>query len=95
MLDFWEKHMIPCPFKLLTGHDCPGCGMQRALIELLKGDIKSSFLHYPALIPIIIMFGFLFLHLKFNFKHGAQILKYLFILNAIMISVNYLYKLFF
>jgi hypothetical protein len=95
MLDFWQQHMIPCPFKLLTGYDCPGCGMQRALIELLKGDIVSSIINYPALIPIIIMFGFLFLHLKFNFKNGAGILKYLFILNAILIAVNYLYKLFF
>ena len=34
--------MFRCPFKLLTGLDCPGCGFQRALRALLKGDIVGA-----------------------------------------------------
>lgn len=29
--------MPRCPFKLVTGLDCPGCGSQRALMALLHG----------------------------------------------------------
>jgi hypothetical protein len=86
--------MIPCPFKLITGYECPGCGMQRALLDLLHGDIISSLLHYPALIPLIAMFIFLFIHLKFNIKKGAVILKYVFIGNVGIISISYIIKLF-
>lgn len=28
------NRFLPCPFKLLTGWDCPGCGSQRMLHEL-------------------------------------------------------------
>ncbi|MFW6152211.1 MAG: DUF2752 domain-containing protein [Verrucomicrobiota bacterium] len=33
----------PCPFKLVTGHACPGCGSLRALHALLHGNIKVAF----------------------------------------------------
>ncbi len=31
-----------CPFLLLTGYKCPGCGSQRALHALLHGEVKAS-----------------------------------------------------
>jgi hypothetical protein len=93
MIEWWENHMIPCPVHQLTGYECPGCGMQRAIIELLKGHVWESILYYPALIPLMLMFIFLILHLKFDFKNGAKILKFVFILNAIIISLNYIFKI--
>ena len=38
------------------------------------------------------MFAFLGIHLVFNLKHGAAILKSLFITNAVLIFGNYLIK---
>ncbi|MDR1719139.1 MAG: DUF2752 domain-containing protein [Dysgonamonadaceae bacterium] len=32
-----------CPFKLLTGFDCPGCGSQRAIHHLLHLRIAEAF----------------------------------------------------
>jgi hypothetical protein len=32
----------PCPFKLLTGWDCPGCGGLRMTHDLLHGDIAAA-----------------------------------------------------
>ena len=69
-----------------------GCGMQRAIIHLLKGEFLESFKMYPALLTLIIMFGYLFVHLKFNFENGHLVLRYLFYLNVIIILVNYLIK---
>ena len=31
-----------CPFKVFLHIDCPGCGLTRATIALLKGDISKS-----------------------------------------------------
>ena len=31
-----------CPFKLLTGLSCPGCGLQRALHALLHGHLAEA-----------------------------------------------------
>ena len=36
---------IPCLFHLITGLKCPGCGISRMCISLLKGDIHSAFLY--------------------------------------------------
>lgn len=93
LIEWLEKHSLPCFYKKYMGIDCPGCGMQRAFNELLKGNFQESFLLYPALFTIIIMVCYLFLHLKFKFKDGADNLKMLFILNALIIVFNYIYKL--
>ena len=36
-----------CPFKLLTGIDCPGCGLSRALACMLLCDPKAAFYYNP------------------------------------------------
>ncbi len=94
IIDWLQKHQLPCLYKKILGFDCPGCGMQSAVIELLKGNICESIKLYPALIPIIFMFIFLLLHIIFKIKNGANILKFLFIANTIIILINYLFKIF-
>jgi len=93
LVDWLEKHSLPCFYKRYFGIECPGCGMQRALLELLKGNIQQSFLLFPALFSILLMFVYLALHLRFKFKAGAENLKMLFILNTIIIVFNYIYRL--
>ncbi|PZF72120.1 DUF2752 domain-containing protein [Taibaiella soli] len=89
-----ESHLLSCPFRRLTGIDCPGCGLQRSVISLLKGDIAVSLHQYPAGIFIVTLFLFLFLHLYFDFRHGALILKILFLIVVALIIANYFYKIF-
>jgi len=31
-----------CPFKAMTGYDCPGCGFQRAVHALLHGNFMQA-----------------------------------------------------
>jgi hypothetical protein len=40
---------VPCPFYKLTGCYCPGCGITRAALSLLSGDVEQAF-RYNALI---------------------------------------------
>ena len=93
MLEWLEKHMLPCPVREVTGLPCPGCGMQRSILDILHGDIVNSLIHYPALIPLSLMLIFLLLHLKFDYKYGAKILMISFIINAIIISLSYIIKM--
>ena len=41
-----------CPFKMLTGFPCPGCGITKSLVFLYEGDIWSS-LYYHLFGPFI------------------------------------------
>jgi len=91
----WLEHnLLSCPIKQLSGIDCPGCGLQRSLVALIKGDLISSFKFYPATIPILGLFLFTLIHLKFDFKNGAFIIKMLYIGATIIIVINYIYKIF-
>lgn len=42
-----------CPFKLLTGYDCPGCGSTRALHHLLHGRIEEAFRLNPMIFVML------------------------------------------
>jgi len=93
MINWLEQHLPACMYKKYLGIDCPGCGMQRSFIELLKGDLSESIVLYPALIPMIFMFAYLILHLIFKFEKGALVLKLTFISVTVIIVGSYIFKL--
>ncbi|MBK8496389.1 MAG: DUF2752 domain-containing protein [Ferruginibacter sp.] len=93
IIHWLETHQLPCLFKTITHFDCPGCGMQRSFILLMKGDLSGSLMMFPALIPIILLFAFLSIHVMAGIRNGANILKYAYILCAGIIMVSYIYRL--
>lgn len=51
-----HSFFVPCPFKYLTGYHCPGCGSQRAIHQMLHGNLVSAFRLNPLLtlsLPLI------------------------------------------
>jgi uncharacterized protein DUF2752 len=50
-----------CPFRLLTGFTCPGCGTTRALHQILHGHFATAFTLNPLLLLAIpfILFAFI------------------------------------
>lgn len=40
-----------CLLKLATGVPCPACGMTRATLRLLRGDLVGSLAMHPAALP--------------------------------------------
>jgi hypothetical protein len=88
-----NEHLLSCFWKKYLGIECPGCGMQRSFVALLNGDFRNSLQLYPALIPMLVMFSALALHLIFNFKNGARFLKINFFITALLIISSYLYKI--
>jgi Protein of unknown function (DUF2752) len=46
-LDWVAGLPVLCPFRLLTGLPCPGCGMTRSLVSLAHGDLIGSLFFHP------------------------------------------------
>lgn len=48
-----DSLFLKCPFKMITGLDCPGCGSQRAIHELLHLNIGKAFRYNPLMVVLI------------------------------------------
>src|SRR5688572_4077520 len=49
---------LDCPFRLLTGLNCPGCGTTRGLHRLLHGDLIGAFQFNPLMMLLLPIFLF-------------------------------------
>ena len=61
---------VPCIFHKITGLMCPGCGISRACMSLLKGHIAEAFSYNPFLMlasPVI-----LYLIVKCDLKYVSS-----------------------
>jgi hypothetical protein len=93
MIDWFEAHMGTCAFVKYLNIECPGCGIQRAFIALLKGEFAHSIRLFPALIPYITTILLLVIQVIFQFKKGAYIIMYSFIISVIIMTISYIIKL--
>ena len=50
-----ERGATFCPFRLLTGIPCPGCGMGHALVFALRGDFAGSCRSHPLGLPLLVL----------------------------------------
>ncbi len=87
-----DNFMIPCMSKQLLGMECPGCGLQRAVIFLLKGDFIAAFKMYPAIYPIVLLFAFLIADRLIRFRWGNAITIFLMITSVFFILINFILK---
>lgn len=63
---------IPCPFHLVTGLNCPGCGVSRMLLSLLRLDLRAAFGYNAALLCLLPVFLLLFLaHARRYVRDGS------------------------
>lgn len=88
-----EDYMLPCLNKKLFGFECMGCGLQRSLALLVNGDFVAAFLMYPAVYPLLALFGFLGLGIFVKIKFSNIITPVLAILTVITIITSYIIKL--
>lgn len=85
--------MLPCLSKQILGMDCPGCGIQRAVLLLFQGEFLAAFKMYPAIYPILGLFGFLLLDQFFKIKYANTISISLMILSVLLILINFTIKI--
>ena len=91
-IDWLEKHLLACPSKKYLHMECPGCGMQRSGIALLKGEFVQSLFLYPALIPMMILCIYTALHLKYKFSNGPRNIFIIQLGSVTIIVLHYIYK---
>lgn len=89
MIRWLETHMLTCPIKSAFGIDCPGCGMQRAFISLLKGNVLESLQYHAALIPFVLTIIVLLVQLKANYTKGGYLVMWLFIFTAAITMIQF------
>ncbi len=87
-----EDYMLPCLNKRFFGIDCFGCGFQRAVVHLLRGEFTEAFWMYPAVYPLLIFLIFALLNLKFQFNKSQLIIRYLLLLTLLFIVGNFILK---
>ncbi len=88
-----EDFMLPCFFKQLTGLDCIGCGMQRAIACVLRGELGLAFQIYPAIFPFLTLLLSVGWQLFFPSKEIAKFNIRLGIFTAVSMTIFYIYKL--
>ena len=61
-----ENHFMVCSFKETFGIDCLGCGLQRSIVCLARGDFYGSVRYYPPLLFLISYAIMWILYISFN-----------------------------
>tara|TARA_R110002167_G_scaffold50143_2_gene146296 strand:+ start:974 stop:1285 length:312 start_codon:yes stop_codon:yes gene_type:complete len=89
----FKDFMLPCLNKKLFGIDCPGCGFQRALVMLFKGDYGGAYHMYPAIYGILVLAFFLFMGIFVKTKYDNYIKIFLLLANAAIIMGSYILKM--
>lgn len=88
-----EDYMLPCMNKKLFGVDCPGCGLQRSVVHLLKGEFVAAFEMYPAIYGLVSLIIFVVASQFIKFRFDTQIKIFLGILTAATIIISYALKM--
>ena len=84
--------MIPCLSKTLFGVECLGCGFQRSLLLLLKGDFMAAFQMYPAIFTTLLFGGILGFHFLDKSRNYKKLVFGMAILNGLFMILGYAYK---
>ena len=81
---FLQKNMIhiPCFFKTISHIPCPGCGLTRAMREVLQFHFSKAVYYNILIIPIILLFCilnvFIFLDIIQNRNYVSAFIKKIF-----------------
>ncbi|NNE32774.1 MAG: DUF2752 domain-containing protein [Winogradskyella sp.] len=94
LLNGIEDYMLPCINKQIFGFECMGCGLQRSVALILKGEFVDAFVMYPAIYTLLIFFGLLLIDTFKKNKINNKIIITLAIVNVIIIIGNFLLKLY-
>ncbi len=88
-----EEYMLPCLNKKYLGFECMGCGLQRSVSLLFKGEFAEAFFMYPAIYPLIFLFGVLITNQFINFKFANKSIIFLATLTVSTMVISYAIKM--
>lgn len=81
---------IPCLFHKLTGLYCPGCGVTRMCLSMMRLDFNSAFYNNPALFMMLPIGGVVALkwtirYIRYGEKHFTKREESLFVMMIIVL----------
>ena len=82
---------IPCIFHELTGLYCPGCGISRAIVSLIKLDFYQA-LRYNLLIFFLIPYICIYFFLKYIIKGKKELPEWSLYLLLVIIIVYFIFR---
>lgn len=85
---------MSCSIKDATGIECPGCGIQRSIELLLNGHMLESIRMYPALIPLILTFVSLAVHVWKRKNFTLNLLLIFLTITVVAGFGHFIYKFF-
>lgn len=88
-----ENYMLPCLNKKVFGIDCLGCGIQRALSLLIKGEFLAGFKMYPAIYTLLVLVLIIAFNLFYKNQYIKKIIYSLAIINMLIIITSYFIKM--
>lgn len=84
---------IKCIFKSIIGVPCPGCGLTRAWISFITGDISKAFYWHPLFLMIPILAILIFLYFKGSFTKYRRYILMAIILIISLYVVTYIFRM--
>ena len=92
IITWLEQRELQCLFKKYFYVDCPGCGFQRRIIALMKGNVKESFLLFPTTFALLVFFGCFFINNKYQFVNSKVVLNVGLVFIFTTFTISYLNK---
>ena len=87
-----ENYMLPCFSKTVLGFECMGCGFQRAILLILKGQFIEAFYMYAAIYPLLILTVYIIFTRFYKFNNFKKGINWLSILSIFTIITSYTIK---
>ncbi|MDA8850053.1 DUF2752 domain-containing protein [Flavobacteriaceae bacterium] len=87
-----ENYMLPCLSKTLFGFECMGCGFQRSLLLIWKGQFIEAFYMYAAIYPLLVLSAYIIITRFYKFKNYKKGINLMSILSITTIILSYTIK---
>ena len=92
IITWLEQRELSCLFKKYFHVECPGCGFQRSIIALIKGNVGESFLLFPTTFALLVFFGCFFINNKYYFADSKVFLNVGLVFIFTTFTISYLNK---
>ena len=63
---------LPCPFRAVTGLLCPGCGVTRLCLALLRGDWAAAWRANPVLLLLLPVLAVLIVRMAVRYVQAGR-----------------------
>ena len=87
-----ENYMLPCLSKTLFGFECMGCGFQRSLLLIWKGQFIEAFYMYAAIYPLLVLSAYIIITHFYKYKNYKKGINLMSILSITTIILSYTIK---